>query len=328
MMKKKKKSTGIGSPRPHPFFTMRPLLCLLLIACIKVLPLSAAEPAVLIPTTAPVPAESPALPFSTVFIGRDRFDALLARATPAVGLPIGQRTAIIGRALAGTPYKGFTLEIDDRIEAPSVNFNGLDCWTFFEISLAFARMLDEPREAWTPQTLLKYIELDRYRGGHCDGYLSRLHYHEDWLQDNDRRGLVRDLTRQLGGIRGPHSAVEMQRAWKSYRYMRNNRDLYAGIAAMENRIARTPLYYIPKSRVAAIEQHLQSGDIIGICSHDGSLIGTSHVGLAYRTPDRVLHFMHASHPRNSGKVILDQRLSRYLDHFSTIAGILVARPVR
>jgi hypothetical protein len=120
----------------------------------------------------------------------------------------------------------------------------------------------------------------------------------------------------------------MQRAWKSYRYMRNNPDLFAGIAAMENRIARTPLYYIPKDRVPAIEPHLQSGDIISICSHDGDMIGTSHVGLAYRTPDGTLRFMHASHPRNSGKVILDQRLSGYLNHFKTIAGIMVARPLK
>ena len=307
---------------------MRPL-CLILLACLTTLRLSAADPAptVVIPTAA-APATSHGLPFSTVFVGRDRFDSLLARIAPAVGQPIGQRVAICGRALLGTKYKGFTLEIDDRIEAPSVNLTGLDCWTFFEIALACARMLDEPRENWTPQTLLKYIELDRYRGGRCDGYLSRLHYLEDWLHDNDRRGLVRDLTRELGGIRAPHSAVEMQRAWKSYRYMCCNPDLRAGIARMENRIAATPLYYIPKSRVAAIEPQLQSGDIIGICSHDGSLIGTSHVGLAYRTPDGILRFMHASAPRNSGKVILDQRLSGYLAHFRSIAGILVARPLK
>ena len=308
--------------RPRPLSAMRTLLALLLVSA---LPLSAAEPTVVTPTVA---EPAPGLPFTTVFVGRDRFDALLARAAPAVGLPIGQRTAICGRALLGTKYKGFTLEIDDHIEAPSVNLTGLDCWTFFEIALATARMLDEPRENWTPQTLLKYIELDRYRGGHCDGYLTRLHYLEDWLHDNDSRGLVRDLTRQLGGIRAPHSAVEMQRAWKSYRYMRASAEVRAGIAAMENRVARTPLYYIPKSRVAAIEPQLQSGDIIGICSHDGAFIGTSHVGLAYRTPDGVLRFMHASAPHNAGKVILDQRLSGYLAHFKAEAGILVARPLK
>ncbi len=313
---------------PAPARPRLSLLSSLLLAL--ALPLTAAEP---LPPAAPtptVPAEfdTHGLPFSTLFIGQSRFDQLVARAGAAVGLPIGQRTAVIGRALTGTPYRGFTLEIDDRIEAPSVNFNGLDCWTFFEISLAFARMLDEPRANWTPQTLLKYIELDRYRGGVCNGYLSRLHYLEDWAQDNERRGLVRDLTRELGGVRAPHSAVEMQRAWKGYRYMRNNPDLRAGIVAMENRISRTPLYFIPKSRVAAIESRLQSGDIISICSNDGGMIGTSHVGLAYRTPDGVLRLMHASHPRNSGKVILDQRLSGYLNHFSTLAGIMVARPLK
>ena len=271
-----------------------------------------------------------ALPFETVFQGRKTFDRLVSEAEAKnwSALPIGQRAATVGLALRGTSYKGFTLEIDDHIEAPSANFNGLDCWTFFETALAAARLLDEPPEARTPQNFLKYLELDRYRGGHCDGYLSRLHYLEDWALDNARRGLVRDLTRALGGVRAPHAAVEMQRAWKGYRYMRHNPDLYAGIARMENRIAATPLYFIPKDRVAAIEPQLQSGDIISICSHDGGMIGTSHVGLAYRTPDGVLRLMHASAPHNAGKVILDQRLSGYLQHFKTEAGIMVARPLK
>ena len=86
----------------------------------------------------------------------------------------------------------------------------MDCWTFFEIALGFARMLDEPAQNWTPERLLHYIELDRYRGGQCTGeYLSRLHYLEDWLYDNDRRGLVENLTRDLGGRRVPHAAREM-----------------------------------------------------------------------------------------------------------------------
>src|SRR5450432_1421925 len=157
------------------------------------------------------------LPFDTVFKGVEKFDQLVHRAESEnwKSLPIGERTATVGRALVGTRYQAFTLEIDDRIEAPSVNLNGLDCWTFFESALAFARMLDEPRENWTPQTMLKYIELDRYRGGKCTGsYLSRLHYLEDWLHDNDRRGTVKDLTRDLGGVPAAHDAVEMTRAWK------------------------------------------------------------------------------------------------------------------
>src|SRR5271170_3313186 len=99
-------------------------------------------------------SSSGGLPFDTVFKGRDRFEYLVARAGAFKTLPIGERVAAVGRVMCGTPYKSFTLEIDDRIEAPSVNLTGLDCWTFFETSLAFARMLDEPKENWTPQTML------------------------------------------------------------------------------------------------------------------------------------------------------------------------------
>lgn len=269
------------------------------------------------------------LPFGTVFKGREKFDALVAQAAEWQQYPIGTRTALVGRALAGTPYKGFTLEIDDRIEAPSANLNGLDCWTFFETSLAFARMLNSPPEQWTPQTLLRFIELDRYRGGQCDGtYLSRLHYLEEWFHDNDRRGLVADLTRTLGGELVPHTAGEMTINWRTYRYLRADPSLRPGIRSMEERVAATPMYHIPKGRVPKIEPSLHSGDIIGITTHDPGGVGTSHVGIAYRTPDGVLHFMHASAPRNQGRVVLDARLSDYLNHFQTDAGIIVARPLR
>jgi hypothetical protein len=272
------------------------------------------------------------LPFSTVFKGRDRFDSLVAKAKQGdwKALPIGERTATVGQALVGTRYKSFTLEIDNRIEAASVNFTGMDCWTFYEISLAFARMLNEPEESWTPETMLRYIELDRYRGGKCTGeYLSRLHYLEDWLADNDRRGLVEDLTRSLGGTAVPHAAREMTLGWRHYRYLAANKALLGPLGQMEARVSSRPLYQIPKNHVAAIEPKLRSGDIIGIISRDRpGLYSTSHVGLALRVADGSLHFMHASSPRNYGKVVIDSTLSGYLARYRTDSGILVARPIR
>jgi hypothetical protein len=272
------------------------------------------------------------LPFSTVFRGQTRFDQLVARAKSEdwAALPIGERTATVGQALVGIRYKSYTLEIDNRIEAPSANFNGMDCWTFFEIALAFARMLDEPAMNWTPQYFLHYIEQDRYRGGVCTGeYLSRLHYLEDWLRDNDQRGLVQDLTRSLGGVRVPHAAREMTHGWHNYRYLAYNRALLRPLAQMEARVSSRPLYEIPKRRVAGIESRLRNGDIIGIVSRDGgALRATSHVGLALRTRDGTVHFMHASSPRNYGRVVIDSRLSSYLYRYSSHTGILVARPLR
>jgi hypothetical protein len=272
------------------------------------------------------------LPFSTVFRGQDQFNRLVAKAKAGnwKALSIGERTAVVGQALVGTRYKHFTLEIDNRIESPSVNFQGMDCWTFFEIALGFARMLNESESNWTPERLLYYIELDRYRGGQCTGdYLSRLHYLEDWLYDNDRRGLVEDMTRRLGGQSVPHSAREMSAGWRHYRYLAANRSLLGPLARMEAKVSSRPLYEIPKNKVAAIEPKLRSGDIIGVISRDRrGLYSTAHVGLALRTSHGVLHFMHASAPHNYGKVLVDSRLSTYLNTYRSDTGILVARPLK
>src|SRR5437016_2290298 len=99
------------------------------------------------------------LPVDTVFKGKPRFDTLVAQLKPKAAqlraLPIGERLAWFGRVFVGTPYKSYTLEIDDHVEAASVNLTGLDCWTFFETALAFSRMIEEPEDNWTPQTLLR-----------------------------------------------------------------------------------------------------------------------------------------------------------------------------
>lgn len=272
------------------------------------------------------------LPFETVFKGEGKFNSLVAKVRPHAAklrdVSIGERTAWFGQILVGTKYQGFTLEIDNHIEAPSVNFHGLDCWTLFETALALARMVDLPVEKWTPESLLYFIEQDRYRGGECDGnYCSRLHYLEDWAKDNDRRGYVKDLTRSLGGVGVPNQATEMTNNWKGYRYMVHSEDNRRGIAALEAGLRRRPLYMIPKSRVPEIEGKLQNGDIIGIISADGNAYGTSHVGIALRK-DGVLRFLHASAPSNHGRVVVDQRLSTYLAKFKKHAGILVARPLK
>src|SRR5262249_34435916 len=98
---------------------------------------------------------------------------------------------------------------------------------------------------------------------------------------------------------------------------------------MEANVSSRPLYEIPKSRVAGIESKLRSGDIIGIIGRDRSgLYSTSHVGLALRTNDGVLHFMHASARNNYGPVVVGSRLPHDLYRYRTDSGILVARPLR
>lgn len=277
-------------------------------------------------------AQAQQLPFGTVFKGEERFRKLTAMAAPKArelkALPIGDRAVWFGQALVGTPYKGFTLEIDDRIEAPSVNLEGLDCWTFFEVALAFARMMDVDPAQWSPQMLLHFIEVDRYWNGKCTGsYLSRLHYLEDWARDNERRGYVKDLTRKLGAMNVSNAATEMTNHAQGYRYMKNSAENRAGIAKLEAGLRGRPLPMIPLRNIASIESQLRNGDIISIVSRDGSAFGTSHVGLIL-IQNGVPHFMHASAPRNYGKVVIDSRLSEYVARYKTNAGIMVARPLK
>ena len=56
----------------------------------------------------------------------------------------------------------------------------------------------------------------------------------------------------------------MTSGWRHYRYLVHNRGLLRPLAEMEAEVSSRPLYEIPKSRVAAIESRLRSGDIIGI----------------------------------------------------------------
>ncbi len=268
------------------------------------------------------------LPMNTVFKGRPTFDRLVERAEQENwrALPIGERTVRVGLALAGTPYKGFTLEIDDHVESPSADFRGLDCWTFFEISVGFARMLHAKPAPYAPEDLLRMIEADRYRHGECTGeYLSRIHFLEELFYDNQKRGLLTNITPRLPGAeRMEHRDIrEMTVMWRHYRYLRNNPRLLPEMARIQERVSDLPIYHVPKSRVQGIEPYLQNGDIIAVTSRDTGGY-TSHVGLAYRDPRGVLRFLHAS--SRYGRVLVDDRLSAYLADKHDDAGVVVARP--
>lgn len=269
------------------------------------------------------------LPMNTVFVGESKFRELMARGAREnwKALPIGERTARAGMALRGTPYKNFTLELHERIEAPSANFEGMDCWTFFEIALASARAL-AASEHPTPREFLRFIELDRYRGGTCDGkFTSRLHHLEDWLQDNQKRGLVADITPKLPGARKLRREMSYMGGSGSrfFRQLRADPSLIPVMARIEKKLSENGIWYVPKSSVPAAEKHLRNGDIVCIVTTWPKSY-TSHVGLAVRDRAGTLRFLHAS--RNERKVILDSRLSDYLRRYSTHAGIMVARPLR
>jgi hypothetical protein len=275
-----------------------------------------------------LPGNPGGLPFEVVFQGRERL-AELERRSRREGwwkMSMADATAAAGMALRGVPYENFTLEIDDHIEACSVNLEALDCWTMFEIALALAQMSKQRYRPWTPEQLLREVEYLRYRGGRCDGnYLSRIHYLAEWWVEAERKGVARDITRQLPGAEPWFKEINAMSSNPSlYRYLRMNPQLLPEKRRLEAYVQNLPVWHVPKERVAAVEHLLKSGDIVAITTH---LRGEhcSHIGLAYRDSSGVLRFLHAS--KNHGRVVLDGRLSDYLNFFSTHAGIMVARPL-
>jgi hypothetical protein len=269
------------------------------------------------------------LPKELCFVGEAKFQQIVGKAVAGNWgqLPMGTRLLTVARELEGVPYVGYTLEIHDSVECPSAHFDGLDCWTFFEIVLGLARMIETPKPSYAWTDLLAEIEWTRYRGGRCTGgYLERIHYLDEWFFDNFARQNVLDFTRKLKGAERLHGrrSTEMTTLWKSYRYLRKNPELRAPMRQSELEVEKLPVWYVPKAKVPAIEAQLQSGDIIGIVTREQGGV-CSHVGLAARAADGTLHFMHAS--KNHKAVVIDSRLSVYLDRFKSHAGIMAARPL-
>lgn len=266
------------------------------------------------------------LPLSTTFKGQAKFHSMARKAVKEKWgrLPMSERMVKVAKELEGLPYKSYTLEIHNHIESPSVNFEGMDCWTFFESCLCFCRMLETPKTTYHPRDLLRQIEWTRYRNGRCNGnYLDRIHYLAEWYVDNKKRGNIKDLTRSFPNTRMHNRCQEMTILWKSYRYLKHNPHLRKQMAEHEARLNRMPVYMVPKHKVAGIEKRLQNGDIIGIASaNDGGYC--SHVGIIIKDAQGRSRFMHAS--TTYKKIVIDSTISGYLNQFKKHAGILVARP--
>lgn len=269
------------------------------------------------------------LPLDTIFKGEAKFQAIVAKAERENwrNLPIGQRTIRVARELIGTPYVNYSLEIDDRIESPSVNLRGMDCWTYYENSLAIARMLSYKPGPYKPQDMLHMIEVERYRNGVCTGgYLSRMHHLEEVFYDNQRRGLAVNITSRLpGAVRLQRDIQEMTVQWKSYRYLKSNPSLIEPMGRIEAQVSRLPVYHIPKSKVREAEKYLQNGDICAITT-TWKTGYTSHVGLIVRINDRA-YFTHATSDHDKGRMtVIDRPITDYVNGGSKHAGIIVCRP--
>jgi hypothetical protein len=110
--------------------------------------------------------------------------------------PMGDVVIEIGKSFLGIDYVANLLE-QPGAERLVVNLRGLDCVLFCENALVFARCVKKNKMTFDDyKAELQYL---RYRGGIIDQYPSRLHYFSDHIYDNEKKGVVKNVTKDIGG---------------------------------------------------------------------------------------------------------------------------------
>jgi cell wall-associated NlpC family hydrolase len=254
-----------------------------------------------------------------------RFASFLAglppRATP------GERAAAAGEALLGRPYVAAPLAPppgSQEAEPLVARLDGFDCVTLVETCLAVARTQERDR-TWRDFT--EELERLRYREGRRAGYASRLHYFSDWLRDNDRRDIVRNLTAALGGVPDTRPLTFMSRHRSAYPALADD-GVFADLSRLEASASKPPRHVIPKARIGSILPMLQAGDVLAFAT-DIEGLDVAHVGLVHRTAGGAVHVLHAPEPGQAVQISrtpLVAYTARHAQHVGVMVGRLL--PVR
>ncbi|MBE2218942.1 MAG: DUF1460 domain-containing protein [Ignavibacteria bacterium] len=249
---------------------------------------------------------------------KKKFKLLVDEGTKSMS--IGDAVVEVGKSFLDTDYVAGTLD-KSMSEGLVVNLTGLDCVTFVENCLTFARCVKLGKTSFDDyKAELKRI---RYRDGVLDGYSSRLHYFCDWITDNENKGIVKNITADIGGVEYNKKIDFMSTHTKSYKQLSSSSEL-DGVKAAEEAINSRYYYYIPTNKISASYDLMQSGDIIATTTSIGGL-DVTHTGYVYKEGGGT-YFMHAS--SKSKKVIISpEELQDYVASDSKKTGIMVARPL-
>jgi len=263
---------------------------------------------------------------------------------------VPQMMIAAGNSLLGNEYVANTLEGGER-EQVRVFLKKTDCILFVETCFNLAEAVKIYGDDANFAHFADLVRQSRYRDGVVTGYSDRVHYTTEWIRQQEARGLVEDLTEELGGEVYDDPIDFMSTHPQSYEHLRNAesdpvqaRDLEV-IAEAEKRLNSQPFSYIPQERISSVEGDIRTGDIIGYMSATKGL-DIAHVVIAYvHWPDGtviygphdmeasaahggapVVGFMHASSGKM--KVIVDAlSINDYANSSKGINGIKVVRPL-
>jgi len=250
-------------------------------------------------------------------IFKNKFE--ISRSLKLVDRPINEIIIEMAKSFIGVDYAAGTLEAPGE-ERLIINLRTLDCVTFYENSLALARCIKKNKITF--EDFKKELQFVRYRGGIIDKYPSRLHYTSDYFYDNEKKGVLKNVTKELGGVRYKKKINFMSTHADSYLQLKENPEFVKTITSQEADINKHVMYHIPKSKIKIITSRIKDGDILGITTTIKGL-DCSHTGIAV-WQNMKLHMIHAPIP-GSKVQITDVPLWEYLKKIKKDTGIMVAR---
>lgn len=218
------------------------------------------------------------------------------------------------------PYVASTLD-ENSTEVLTINLHEFDCTTFVENCIALSKVIKSGDFSFS--NYCNVLTSMRYRNGKIDGYTSRLHYTSDWIYQNERNELLKNISLNLNGNQIEKEINFMSNHSKLYRHLNNNQENLDRIKTVENEISQRNNYkIIPLQNIKTISNNIIDGEIIIFATNIGGL-DYSHIGIAYHK-DNKLRFIHAS--SIAKKVIIETKsLIDYCNNSKQCSGITVLR---
>jgi hypothetical protein len=224
----------------------------------------------------------------------------------------------VGKQFLGTPYVGGILDKPET-ENLVIDLSGLDCVTYLESTIALSIIIKENKTQF--EDFCNELIFIRYRNGEMDGYASRLHYFYDWINNNQQKGILENITETIGGKPFIKNINCMTAKRANYPHLKEDSSLLI-VKKVEEELSSMNKFYIPKEEILRAEDQIQDGDLVAFATTiDGMEV--AHVGIAIHL-NNVLHLMHASSLNNKVE-ISEASLFDMLRNKSTYAGIIVSR---
>ncbi|MBM6960523.1 DUF1460 domain-containing protein [Bacteroides caecigallinarum] len=248
-------------------------------------------------------------------------DSIIENSAKADFKSDADRIMFFAKSMIGIPYCGGTLDVNEN-ESLVVRTDSVDCTTYVETILAMylASKAEDDEYSDFKEALTRI----RYRDGVIKGYSSRLHYFSDWVADNEKKGILYEVTSRSNHSQRHFSINYMTKHSGLYRRLKEDSLSVNEMLCVEEKWKNYDMSYIPKELLKEHHNNIDicNGDILALTTNiDG--LDVLHLGFAVWV-DGNIHLLHAS--SLYGRVVLDpMSLYEYLKDRKKHTGIRVIR---